>query len=89
MPLKYERLNLERTLGNLLALEVTIVQQATGLTTTESVESILSATMERSVTSGDALPIVTIVAAMTRAFTKPVEFEINGYLIKVNKDNSK
>ncbi len=68
----------------MLGLEVTVTQKETGLSQTEYSENILNFAMQRSVELKDLTPIVTTTAAMCKAITKPVEFEVNDLLVQIS-----
>ena len=68
----------------MLGLEVKITQKETGVAQTEYSENLLNFAMQRSVELKDLTPIVTTTAAMCRALTKPVEFEVNDFLVQIN-----
>lgn len=61
-----------------------MTQKETGLSQTEYSENILNFAMQRSVELKDLTPIVTITAAMCKALTKPVEFEVNDFTVKIS-----
>ncbi len=66
-------------------MEVVITQKETGLIQTEFPENMLNAAMQKSVEMKDLTPIALTVAAFTKALIEPIEYELNGYTIKVNK----
>lgn len=61
-----------------------MTQKETGLSQTEYSENILNFAMQRSVELKDLTPIVGTTAAMCRALTKPVEFEVNDFLVQIS-----
>lgn len=61
------------------------MQKETGLIQTEFPEQLLSAAMQKSVELKDLIPIALTVAALTKALVEPIEYELNGFTVKVNK----
>ena len=61
-----------------------MTHKETGLAQTEYSENILNFAMQRSVELKDLTPIVTTTAAMYKALTKPVEFEVNDFLVRIS-----
>lgn len=68
----------------MLGLKVVITQKETGVIQTEYSENLLSFAMQRSVELKDLTPIVGTTAAMCKALTKPVEFEVNDFTVKIS-----
>lgn len=62
-----------------------IVQKDTGLIQTEFPEQLLNAAMQKSVELKDLTPVALTVAALTKALVEPIEYELNGFTVKVNK----